>query len=347
MTPPDGLRNLRLAWPKQARGRLTLPKKRKTMFPKELISPKTKYLENKYLEVEKELRELVELKDGDASVLEMVGEEEERLNKERDEILEQARHILEEGGNKSSNSKEPHAVILEVRAGTGGDEAGIFASDLLEMYQKYAASQGWKTQKLSESKNSLGGYKEAVIEISGKEAHKKLKHESGVHRIQRVPVTEKTGRIHTSTASVAIFPERENENLSIKPEDLEVSFTHSGGPGGQNVNKVETAVRVLHKPTGIVVLSQNERSQAKNKDKALSILSAKIGELKREEEERSLAKERKDQIGIQSRTEKIRTYNVLQDRVTDHRIKKSWHNIESIFAGGIDSIIESCAAMIG
>ena len=237
--------------------------------------------------------------------------------------------------------KEPNTIILEIRAGTGGSEASLFASDLAEMYTKYANKQNWKVIKIDESRSDLGGYKEIIFEISGEGVYKKLKQESGVHRVQRVPVTEKSGRIHTSTASVAILPETSDKHIEIKPYDLEISFTRAGGPGGQNVNKVETAVRILHKPTGIVVGCQSERSQQRNREKAVSILSAKISEIKRIEREGKIVEERRQQIGTQDRSEKIRTYNFLQDRITDHRIKKSFHNIERILDGNLDPIVST------
>jgi len=222
-------------------------------------------------------------------------------------------------------------VILEIRAGAGGQEASLFAGELFRMYKNYASRQGWNFKNLDE----------LVAEISGQGVYQKLKQESGVHRIQRVPKTEKTGRIHTSTASVAILPEAKEKEIEVKESDLEITFSRAGGPGGQNVNKVETAVRILHKPTGLVVSSREERSQQKNREKALAILRAKLLDEKRQKENAALAKERREQIGTADRSEKIRTYNFLQDRVTDHRIKKSWHNIEKIMDGDLDYIVKA------
>ena len=237
-------------------------------------------------------------------------------------------------------SQQRNKAILEIRAGVGGDEAALFAANLLKMYQAYAAKRGWEFFILDESKNDIGGYKEAVAEIHGKNVYDLLKYESGVHRIQRVPTTEKSGRIHTSTASVAILPVAESKEVEIKESDLEVTFSRAGGPGGQNVNKVETAVRLLHKPTGIVISSRVERSQQANREKAMEILRAKLLDEKIRKEEEMVRKDRKDQIGTADRSEKIRTYNYLQDRITDHRIQKSWHNIQNILAGDLDSIIQ-------
>lgn len=239
------------------------------------------------------------------------------------------------------NLANPQSIVLEIRAGAGGKEASLFAADLATMYTKYAAHNDWKTAIVSSSVSDLGGYKEIVIEIANPEAFQKLKQESGVHRVQRIPSTEKSGRIHTSTASVAILPIYPAQALDIKTQDLEISFSRAGGPGGQNVNKVETAVRILHKPTGIIAQSQSERSQQRNRERALDILRSKLIKEQQEKETDAMAQTRREQIGTQDRSEKIRTYNFMQDRITDHRIKKSWHNMERILDGNLDPIVKA------
>src|SRR3989344_5351765 len=226
-------------------------------------------------------------------------------------------------------------VILEIRAGAGGQEASLFAGELFRMYKNYASRQGWNFKNLDE----------LVAEISGQGVYQKLKQESGVHRIQRVPKTEKTGRIHTSTASVAILPEAKEKEIEVKESELEIPFSRAGGPGGQNVNKVETAVRILHKPTGLVVSSREERNQQRNRDKAMEILRAKLLEIKRLEETGNVTEERRKQIGTGDRSEKIRTYNFPQDRITDHRIKKSWGNIDKILSGNLDPLVDALGSL--
>jgi len=241
-------------------------------------------------------------------------------------------------------------VILEIRAGAGGDEAAIFAGDLARMYQKYALKCGWRFAVLDSNQTSLSGYKSLVAEISnpsppaggsGQNPYEILKQESGVHRVQRIPNTEKSGRIHTSTASVAVLPVVTPKEVEIKESDLEVTFSRAGGPGGQNVNKVETAVRILHKPTGIVISSRAERSQHANRETALSILRAKLYEAEKQREAVELSADRKAQIGGAERAEKIRTYNFPDDRITDHRIGKKFHNIEKVLDGDLDGIIRA------
>jgi peptide chain release factor 1 len=241
----------------------------------------------------------------------------------------------------------PNEIILEVRAGAGGEEASLFAEELAHMYSRFAENNGFKVAVIDESRSAVGGYKEASFEIRGKDIYKNLRFETGVHRIQRIPSTEKMGRVHTSTATVAVLPVRKKTNIEIKPSDLEIETSRSGGAGGQNVNKVETAVRIIHKPTGIDVRSTSQRSQLKNKEMAMSILTAKLQAKKDEEEDAKHSSDRKSQIGTADRSEKIRTYNILQDRITDHRIKQSWHNIEKILEGGIEPIVEAMANFNG
>lgn len=302
---------------------------------------KTSYLAERYEALLKEEQSLSDMAQSDAGLKDMADEELKSVRSEAKNLMEQMEKIL-----KSEEAEEefPNEVILEVRAGAGGEEAALFAEELAVMYKRYAENVGWSWKVISESNSSLGGYKEASFEISGDNVYKDLRFETGVHRIQRVPATEKMGRVHTSTASVAILPIRKKVSVEINPSDLDMEFSRSGGAGGQNVNKVETAVRLIHKPTGIDVRCTSERSQAKNREKALSILAAKIQALREEEEAKNYAGERKNQIGTADRSEKIRTYNVLQDRVTDHRIKESWHNLPQIFAGNIEPIIDALRA---
>jgi len=232
-------------------------------------------------------------------------------------------------------------IILEIRAGAGGDEAAIFAGDLARMYQKYAEKIGWKFSVLDYNQTSLEGYKTLIAEIDGANSYELLRQESGVHRVQRIPKTEKFGRVHTSTASVVILPFVEPQEIQINQGDLEVSFFRSSGPGGQNVNKVETAVRLIHKPSGIVVSSQAGRSQYANREQAMGVLRAKLYEQKKLEEQLKTGASRKEQIGTADRSEKIRTYNFPDDRITDHRIGKKWHNIEKILNGDLEPIIKT------
>jgi peptide chain release factor 1 len=239
----------------------------------------------------------------------------------------------------------PYGVVLEVRAGAGGDEAALFAEQLATMYMLYAKNNGWQTFTNYTQSAGAGGYKEASFEIIHPDAYTALRYETGVHRVQRIPVTEKSGRIHTSTASVAILPLRKKPTIEINPSDIQMEFSRSGGAGGQNVNKVETAVRLIHIPTGVDVRSQSERSQLKNREKAMSLLIAKLEAAHEEEEARLHAAERKNQIGTGDRSEKIRTYNYPQNRITDHRIKVSWHNIEGILGQGLlDVVVEALQA---
>lgn len=238
-------------------------------------------------------------------------------------------------------SGEKQSAIIEIRAGTGGDEAGLFAADLYRMYSKYGQKKGWKERILDSNQSTIGGYKEIIFELSGNGTYDELQNEGGVHRVQRIPRTEKQGRVHTSTATVAVLLKPQKTEVNISPSDLEISTYKASGPGGQYVNKTESAVRIVHKPTGLVVTCQSERNQMQNKETALSLLSAR---LLRQQEEADLSKltiERREQIGWAKRSEKIRTYNYPQNRITDHRINKSWHNLEKIVDGDLDPVIKA------
>lgn len=238
-----------------------------------------------------------------------------------------------------SDPDDDRSVILEIRAGAGGEEAALFAADLFRMYSLYSKNQGWEVAVIDTSVSENGGYKEVIANITGKNAYKHLKNESGVHRVQRVPVTESSGRIHTSTASVAILPEVEEIDISIDPSELRIDVMRASGPGGQSVNKTDSAVRITHLPTNIVVSCQETKYQNQNKEKAMNILRAKLYEKKKQEEAQKRSDMRSGQIGTSMRAEKIRTYNFPQTRVTDHRIKQSWFNIDTIMSGGIDDIV--------
>jgi len=234
-------------------------------------------------------------------------------------------------------------IIMEIRAGAGGDEAGLFAADLFRMYTRYAQAKGWETDIIDSNESGIGGFKEIIFEIKGKGAFSRLKYERGVHRVQRVPVTESSGRIHTSTATVAVLPQADEVELAINPDDLKVDFFHSRGAGGQNVNKVATAVRITHLPTGMVSTCQDERSQLRNRTKAMSVLRARLLDSERSKQEDEITKQRRLQVGSGKRAEKIRTYNFPQDRVSDHRLGQTFRNLPRILDGELDKLIDALA----
>lgn len=255
---------------------------------------------------------------------------------------EKARQDEESGGGRASaDFGEKQSVIIEIRAGTGGDESGLFARDLYRMYSRYGQTKGWKERVLDSSISDIGGYKEITFELSGPGVFDELQNEGGVHRVQRVPKTEKQGRVHTSTVTIAVLLKPKKTEINVSPADLEISTYKSSGPGGQYVNKTESAIRIVHKPTGLVVTCQSERNQQQNKETALSILSAKLLQQQEESDLSKLTAERREQIGWAKRAEKIRTYNYPQNRITDHRLEKSWHSLETIVDGNLEPIVKA------
>ena len=305
---------------------------------------KTSYLADMFEKLNQDERELDALVATDPSMKEMAELDRESIRVQKESLEAQMKAIVE---SEKEEEEFPNEIILEIRAGVGGDEAALFADELTSMYRTDAQNQGWKVVTLDESRSAAGGLKEVSLEIHGRDVYRKLRFETGVHRVQRVPATEKNGRVHTSTAAIAILPIRKKVKFEINPADLEIEFSRAGGKGGQNVNKVETAVRLIHKPTGLDVRCTSERSQLKNREKAMSMLTAKIQMLRDEEEAKKFAEHKKGQLGTGNRSEKIRTYNFPQDRITDHRIKKTWHNINTILMGELDDVIESVNSFTG
>ena len=257
----------------------------------------------------------------------------------RAELEKTARNV--QHGLVPPDPNDSRNTIVEIRAGTGGDEAGLFAADLYRMYSKYSDTQGWKTEIIDASGSERGGFKEIIFSVLGQDVFKKMRYESGVHRVQRVPATEAQGRIHTSTASVAVLPEAEEVDVQIKTEDLEISVCRAGGPGGQGVNTTDSAVQIHHKPSGLIVRCADERSQLKNKAKAMRVLRSRLLAHKQEQEEIRMSVARKSQIGSGDRSEKIRTYNYPQNRVTDHRINLTIQNLPAIMEGELDDLLEA------
>ncbi|MFH1401714.1 MAG: peptide chain release factor 1 [Parcubacteria group bacterium] len=303
---------------------------------KEIMEIEGKIKENQGLIGAKEDQELISLAESEIPQLK---EREEKLKNELENMLKKEAGD-EEPSDSQNTTNDNMAAIIEIRAGTGGQEASLFAGNLYKMYSRYSQNQGWKLKVLDSSPTELGGFKEVIFELKGESVFRKLQYEGGVHRVQRIPETEKTGRVHTSTASVAVLPKPKKTTIKIRNDDIKIDFYCSSGPGGQYVNKRHTAVRLTHLPTGLVITSQTERDQFQNKQNAMAILEAKLLEKQIESENEKMSGKRNIQIGQALRAEKIRTYNFPQDRLTDHRIKKSWHNLEKITNGEIDQIIE-------
>ena len=296
-----------------------------------------KYREYKgVIENIEEAKIILDDRNADEELKDLAKEDLKINNNKRDKILEQIKILLLP---KDPNDKKN--VIVEIRGGAGGDEANLFAGDLFRMYLHYAESKKWRTEILNFNESDIGGFKEIVFMISGNGVYSRLKFESGVHRVQRIPETESNGRIHTSTVTVAILPEAEEVDVKINPNDLRIDVFRSSGNGGQSVNTTDSAVRVTHIPTGIVISCQDEKSQLKNKDKALKILRAKLFDLENEKQKKMLSQERKNQVGTGDRSERIRTYNFPQSRVTDHRINLTLYKLENILNGDLDEIIDS------
>lgn len=308
-----------------------------------LSNPRTMYIAQEYerlLRAKEEAEALLT----DDSMKDLAQAEIDTLSPQLEALWKQMEESAE--AEKVEEAK-PKSLILEIQGGAGGDESTLFAAELARMYQGYAESKGWSWTKLDESVSDVGGYKDVSFEVKGKDAWDNLQYETGVHRVQRIPETEKNGRVHTSTVTVSVMPVRTVKKVDIPLSDLEFETSRSGGKGGQNVNKVETAVRVIHKPTGLAVRCTMERSQLKNKERALEMLQARLDQLAQEEDDKKHADEKKAQVGTGDRSEKIRTYNFPQDRLTDHRIRQSWHGLPKLMEGNIGPIFEALQNFTG
>jgi peptide chain release factor 1 len=293
-----------------------------------------------YKTTARELEETKAMLEGalDEEMSAMVKQEIDKLEAKRQRQLEGIKAAL-----TPKDASDRKDIIMEIRAGAGGDEAGLFAADLFRMYSRYAQNKGWAVDIIDSNESGIGGFKEIIFEIKGKGAFSRLKYERGVHRVQRVPVTESSGRIHTSTATVAVLPEADEVEVEITPDDLKIDFFHSRGAGGQNVNKVATAVRITHLPTGIVSTCQDERSQLRNRTKAMAVLRARLLDIERSKQEESITQQRRSQVGGGKRAEKIRTYNFPQDRISDHRLGQSFRNLPRILDGDLDPLVDALA----
>ncbi len=292
-----------------------------------------------YEKITKDIRESEEIladPKSEEELKSLAEEELKELRKREDEIKEELRRLL-----LPKDPNDEKNVLLEIRAGAGGDEASLFAQDLFRMYSRYAEEQGWKMEVMSTSYSPIGGFKEIIINIRGDMVFSRLKYESGVHRVQRVPETEASGRIHTSTVTVAVLPEAEDVDVALNPKDLDIEAFGASGPGGQNVNRNYTAIRVTHKPSGLVVSCQDEKSQHRNKEKALRILRSRLMDIAEREQQEKRAQDRRSQVGTGERSEKIRTYNFPQSRVTDHRLNLSIHRLENVLDGNLDEFINA------